>query len=169
VAKLDRLGGTNNASLPLVDSDLNFCVCLGESFEMLRPQAMQKNIGFSIDMQAIPEHRRFVRADPLRLRQVFVNVLGNAIKFTDSGSVSVTATLLPSGEYEVRVTDTGAGVPLKYRPHLFTPFTQAERPDVRAKGGTGLGLYLSALVLRSMGGLIAYSDNLPHGSVFTIT
>lgn len=123
--------------------------------------------GLRLEMN-VPEHLPLIQADPLRLRQVLYNLIGNAIKYTDSGSVQVAAH--PQGQQvEVLITDTGRGVPADNQRLLFRKFQQANnnlftRDTTR---GTGLGLYISRLIAEKMSGKIyLVSSKVNHGSVF---
>jgi signal transduction histidine kinase len=105
------------------------------------------------------------RADPARLRQVLLNLVGNAVKFTDQGEVSV---LVSRGERGVRfaVQDTGIGIGSEYRNQLFQPFTQADVSSTRAYGGSGLGLAICKQLVERMDGAIGFESGLGKGSVF---
>jgi signal transduction histidine kinase/ActR/RegA family two-component response regulator len=111
--------------------------------------------------------------DPLRLRQVLVNLLGNALKFTDRGSVSVNASIeKPSaGELilHVAVTDTGIGIPAGMQQLIFHPFRQADGSPTRRYCGTGLGLTISARLVELMGGQIGVESEVGKGSTFFFT
>jgi len=107
----------------------------------------------------------WVRGDPSRLRQVLVNLLGNAIKFTDSGTINVTAQQ-QADWLSVRVTDTGIGIPAARLPRLFDPFTQADASITRRYGGTGLGLAICRQLIEQMGGEIGVESQEGVGSTF---
>ena len=108
--------------------------------------------------------------DALRLQQVLVNLVGNAIKFTRSGTIRVTVVQGESGQAQVQlclsVRDTGIGIPADRLPTIFEPFTQVER--VGAMSGTGLGLTISAQLVELMGGRIRVSSAVGEGSVFHV-
>lgn len=111
-----------------------------------------------------------IRSDPTRLRQVVSNLVSNAIKFTASGSVTLTATLetgAGQAELVVSVCDTGPGVPSDKQDRLFKPFSQADASITRRHGGTGLGLWISRKICRLMGGDLVFSQGGEGGSVFT--
>jgi len=97
-----------------------------------------------------------VHADSARLRQILVNVVGNAIKFTSEGSVSVSVETSPGSPYvEIAVRDTGIGIPLKRREFLFQKFSQADASMTRKFGGSGLGLVIVKELVEMMGGTVA--------------
>jgi signal transduction histidine kinase len=109
--------------------------------------------------------------DPNRLRQVLLNLIGNAIKFTSRGEVAVVADATPgdeSGEWMVRfsVRDTGIGIPIEKQAKLFRPFEQADSSTTRQYGGTGLGLAISSRIVEIMGGRIWIESTPAEGSTF---
>ncbi|MCE7975313.1 MAG: PAS domain S-box protein [Leptolyngbya sp. PLA1] len=114
---------------------------------------------------------RGILTDPLRLRQIVVNLVGNAIKFTDRGSVRIITRAAPDRPDTlcIEVHDTGIGIPPERLGRLFSAFTQADSTVTRRFGGTGLGLHLSRLLARLLGGDITVSSSPGVGSVFCAT
>ena len=115
----------------------------------------------------------FVTSDPARLRQILVNVVGNAIKFTDRGTVRVTVRAAPCVRGQVPVTiavaDSGIGITDQQRARLFEPFVQAEESTARRFGGTGLGLALSRRLARALGGDLSIASTIPNeGTTFEL-
>ncbi len=132
--------------------------------------ASNKSIGLGQEIaEDVPE---WISADPLRVRQILTNLLGNAIKFTGKGSVRLTCSRTRSQEglEEIcfAVTDTGIGIPRKALKRLFTPFSQAERSTARRFGGTGLGLTISRQLAELMGGRIGVESRVGKGSSFSV-
>ncbi|HQZ53418.1 MAG TPA: ATP-binding protein [Thermoflexales bacterium] len=105
------------------------------------------------------------RADPARLRQVMLNLVGNAVKFTDRGEISVRVTRR-GGQIRFVVQDTGVGIGTEYQNQLFQPFTQADVSSTRAYGGSGLGLAICKQLVERMDGEIGFESALGKGSSF---
>ena len=148
---------------------------LGETLEdtvrVLAPRAHQKGLELACDIRAdVP---RELLGDPLRLRQVVVNLVGNAIKFTDHGEVLLTVRPETRVNGDVRlhfsVSDTGIGIPKEKRDHIFEAFAQADSSTTRRYGGTGLGLAIAAQIIELMGGRIWVEDRPGGGSIFSFT
>jgi len=108
--------------------------------------------------------------DPGRIRQILLNLIGNAIKFTQKGSITVTAKIRSQSKSEVKlhlsVTDTGIGIPEDKQTILFDAFTQADTSVTREYGGTGLGLSISEKLVKMMGGDIGFTSKVNEGSTF---
>lgn len=142
--------------------------------DALRPLALsadKKGLELITDVRA--EVPTGIAGDQGRLRQVLSNLVGNAIKFTDSGHVLVEVREQSRTEdqthLEFRVTDTGIGVPADKREAIFEPFMQADGSTTRRFGGTGLGLTISSTLVRMMNGDLWVEDNPDGGSVFAFT
>jgi signal transduction histidine kinase len=138
---------------------------LHDVVESMIPSAVAR--GVHLDLAPMPAVQ--LKGDPRRLEQVFFNVLGNALKFTEGGGrVTIRAAL--SGEaVEVRVTDTGAGIEPGFLPHVFERFRQAERARSRRYGGVGLGLSIARELVEAHGGRItAESEGAGRGATFII-
>ncbi len=109
-----------------------------------------------------------VDADPIRLTQILMNLVGNAMKFTDSGSVAVTVSVR-SDAVLFEVEDTGCGIPAGFEDRIFGDFEQADDSFIRRAGGTGLGLAISRKLAELMGGKIGVRRNSDSGSIFWFT
>ncbi len=152
--------------LDLRDVDLGFV--LADVKSTLSVQAKEKHLDFQV---ATPPPGLRVSADESRLRQVLLNVVGNSVKFTTRGHVTVTVDS-PDGSpfVEVQVKDTGIGVPVDRRDRLFRKFSQADTSTTRKFGGTGLGLVIVKELLEMMGGGVRLdSPGEGRGTVVTIT
>lgn len=136
--------------------------------ELLAPNAFQA--GLELVVAVDPVVARHVHGDPTRLRQILCNLLGNAIKFTRCGWVSITCTRQNAAPGTLRfvVEDSGIGIPETVLPHLFTPFQQADSSTTRQFGGTGLGLSIARRLARLMGGDVTVQSVLGQGSCFTV-
>ncbi len=141
-----------------------------EVVQVLEVKAQEKGLPLRMELpQSLPAT---VLGDPSRLRQVVTNLVGNAIKFTASGEVTVTLRLdnTPSGaRYCIDVKDTGVGIPPEKLESVFEPFVQAESSTARRFGGTGLGLTISRRITRAMGGDIIATSTLGRGSTFHVS
>jgi signal transduction histidine kinase/ActR/RegA family two-component response regulator len=144
---------------------------LQQSLDTLAVLARDK--GLALRMEVAPEVPARVAADPVRLRQIVLNLLGNGIKFTNAGSVTVGARLLATegdeAQLEFSVRDTGIGVPPEARERIFQSFAQADNSITRQFGGTGLGLSICARLAGLMGGRLWLHDSGPGGSEFRFT
>jgi signal transduction histidine kinase/ActR/RegA family two-component response regulator len=137
---------------------------------LMRANAEAKNLNLDLDYDdAVP---RWVNADEDRVRQVLSNLVGNAVKFTERGGVTVRAAERRDKEHgwiRVEVQDTGIGVPEDYLPRIFEQFTQADGSSTRKYGGTGLGLAISKRLVNLMGGDIGVESAPGRGSSFWFT
>ena len=141
---------------------------VGETVQLLQVSARAK--GLSIDTEIASDVPPRVIADPLRLRQVLANLLGNAIKFTEKGRIDVS---LGFGEraqtLRLAVRDTGIGIPRDKQEQVFEAFMQADGSITRRYGGTGLGLAITAKLVHLMGGTIRLESAQGQGSLFEVT
>jgi PAS domain S-box-containing protein len=144
---------------------------LEDAIKTLSLRAHEK--GLELTCSVGPDVPDAVVGDPGRLRQVVVNLIGNAIKFTEQGEVTLQVERESQTESDVRlhfvVTDTGMGIPAGKRQSIFEPFTQADGSMTRKYGGTGLGLTISARLVESMGGRIWVESEPGSGSSFHFT
>lgn len=143
---------------------------LQRAMRLCHEPATRKGLDLTCDYDdAIPE---LVLCDAGRLQQVVINLLGNAIKFTDAGSVCVNANLLERNEQrcvvELSVKDTGVGIPAVDRERIFESFTQLTHPGHVKQEGIGLGLSIVARLVEGLGGQISVHSEIAQGSAFTI-
>lgn len=135
-----------------------------QAARLFHSKADEKGLALEVRSEgAVPE---CVVGDPHRVRQVLMNLLGNALKFTERGGVQVTLTAPSAGVLEVAVADTGPGIGEAAQASLFKPFTQADSSTTRTHGGTGLGLSISQELARAMGGDVDLVASSPSGSTF---
>ncbi len=168
--------------------------CVGDALKLLGVRAHQKGVELAYHIPAhVPDA---LVGDPDRLRQVLINLVGNAIKFTDKGEVVVRvrvqmqksecrtqnekpqkaeeagSSCLPPSDFCVlhfEVSDTGCGIPADKLQHIFEPFAQADASSRRRHGGTGLGLTISSRLVQMMGGAITVESQEGRGSTFAFT
>ena len=134
---------------------------------LLGPMAADK--GLAIACQTQPGVPAWVVADASRVRQVLINLVGNAVKFTASGEVVVTLAAPGPGLLSFEVRDTGIGIPTEQQDAIFDAFRQGDSSTTRRFGGTGLGLAISRRLAQAMGGDITVSSEPGRGSVFSLT
>jgi len=144
---------------------------MDDVMELLRPRAQAKNIRLDVKYDALlPE---MIQSDPTRLRQILINIIGNAVKFTELGSVKLSASVVdaagPTPMIRFAVSDTGIGMNEAQLENLFRPFSQADNSTTRRFGGTGLGLTISRRLAEMLGGDITVSSSPGWGSVFSVT
>lgn len=148
--------------------DFNPVECVARVVQLLRPQAAAR--GLTLDFAA-DELPAMVRADDARLRQVLLNVIGNAVKFTETGGVQVRLDRIADRQGQrlrIRIDDTGIGIPADRLSHIFDPFAQADTDTTRRFGGTGLGLSISQRLMKAMGGRVSVNSTVGKGSCFTV-
>ncbi len=147
--------------LEMLDFDLS--AMLDDFATSIALQVQEKGLEFICAMA--PDVPAFLRGDPGRLRQVLVNMVGNAIKFTQKGEIAVLAGLLSETDVQVvirfSIRDTGIGIPIDKRGRLFQKFTQCDSSTTRKYGGTGLGLSISKQIAELMGGEIGVENPSP--------
>ena len=150
---------------------LNSCV------KLFSPNAEEKQLTLLVDLDVtLPQ---WVKVDGFRLRQVVMNLLANAIKFTESGYITISAEMKNALQAEesdgsrsdlrISVTDTGAGIAPDRQAAIFEPFIQADDSTARKYGGSGLGLTISKQLIELMGGSIQMTSRLGQGSEFTVS
>ncbi len=141
-----------------------------EVSQVLGIKAQEKGLALHFSAQgAIP---RQIKTDPARFRQILFNLVGNAVKFTEQGRVTVTCRFmrtLPEPRLVVEIADTGIGIAQDKFESIFEPFTQADSTVARRFGGTGLGLSISRKFARALGGDITVESRPGKGSTFTVT
>ncbi len=143
---------------------LNLNDLLRELELMFLPRCSEKGLRWCL--VTLPEGQANVMADGVKLRQILINLLGNAVRFTDSGEIALTTCCAPSAHYEFAVSDTGAGVPPALQEKVFEPFYQGAWHA--RSGGTGLGLAIAASQAALLGGRLEVSSEEGAGSRFTL-
>ena len=166
VEELLDLSAMTSGALRLTLTRVDLRDLLGGAVETVRPAADAKSLRINL---TVDESIGEVAGDPARLRQVFWNLLANAVKFTPPGGhVDVSVTEGPA-DVEITVRDTGPGIPSDFLPHVFEPFRQADSPETRTVGGLGLGLAIVRHIVEAHGGTVTgRSDGKGQGSTFSV-
>ncbi|MGH1371059.1 MAG: response regulator [Cellvibrionaceae bacterium] len=149
--------------LELESVAFNLQAMIQEVVESQAARAAQKQL--ELVVRFIPQTPSQVKADESRLRQVLINLVGNALKFTETGHVMISVNF-DDGKFQFEVEDTGIGIPEDRRDTLFEEFTQADTSTTRRFGGTGLGLAISKRIIETMGGDICVRSRQGGGSIF---
>jgi len=151
--------------IELEDVDFSLLEEVEKVIQVVTHAARKK--GLSLTLVADPKLPACVRGDVTRLRQILVNLAGNAIKFTNQGSVAIHCESTASGRILFKVTDTGIGIPADKLTQLFEPFTQADSSTTRKYGGSGLGLAISHRLVEILGGELRVDSTPGAGSCFS--
>jgi PAS domain S-box-containing protein len=154
----------------LEDVPVSIDVIVDHVVQMVRQRAEEKGLKFNARVDPMPDG---LFGDPTRLTQALLNFAGNAIKFTETGTISITASILEDGvedaHVKLEVEDTGAGIATDHLATLFQPFVQADSSTTRHHGGTGLGLAITKHLAEAMGGEVGLDSELGVGSKFWFT
>ncbi|MEJ1096171.1 MULTISPECIES: two-component regulator propeller domain-containing protein [unclassified Pseudoxanthomonas] len=153
--------------LELQEADFDLHVLINDIAALMAPVAERRGLAFSSEIAAgVP---RMVRSDPLRLRQILLNLIGNAIKFTDHGHVALSIAPLPSERVRLAISDSGPGINAEQQARLFQRFEQAEGARTAARyGGSGLGLAICQELVVAMDGRIGVESAPGAGASFTV-
>lgn len=152
-------------TLERIDFDLH--QLLDDVVALLEPNAQRKELALVFrKADTVP---RWMRGDPVRLRQILTNLIGNAIKFTERGQIALTVSYADDGRVVFAIADSGIGIAPDVSAQLFRPFQQADSSTARKYGGTGLGLVISRQLAEMMGGTLTLESTPGKGSVFTVT
>jgi PAS domain S-box-containing protein len=160
-----------SGKLDLEQTEFSLVECIEGTLDLLATRAAEKQLDLLYEI--VDGTPAFVRGDPTRLRQILVNLLGNAIKFTAQGevllSLGVRTPVTDTVELWFSVSDTGIGIPAEAQGRLFQSFTQVDASTTRKFGGTGLGLAISRRLAELMGGRMWVESEPGHGSTFNFT
>jgi signal transduction histidine kinase len=137
-----------------------------EAVALIEPLAIQRRLAVRVSM---PPAQQKLHTDPNKLRQVLINLIANAVKYTEHGDVTVEARNDSAKTVEISVRDTGVGIAPEDLPHIFEPFWQADRSQRARGGGTGLGLNVVEQIVHLLGGQISVRSEPGRGSTFTVT
>ncbi len=150
--------------LDLEEVDFDLGASLASVANAMTVAARDRGLSLYVDVDpALPQR---VRGDPVRLRQVLANLVGNAIKFTHAGTVTVVASAIGGGRVRITVADTGIGIDPELRSRVLGAFGQADSSTTRRYGGTGLGLAICSQLVAMMGGVLDFASTPGQGSTF---
>lgn len=154
--------------LTVAREDFDLYALVNGATQVLKPQAERKGLAYVVSI--MPDVPPYVRGDPGHLRQVLINLLGNAVKFTEKGGVTLHVSRLSAGDGSERlkfsIRDTGIGIAPEHQRRIFESFTQADQGVTRRFGGTGLGTTISKQLVELMGGNIGLESSVGLGSTF---
>ncbi|MFT5685683.1 MAG: signal transduction histidine kinase [Myxococcota bacterium] len=153
-------------SIELERVPVHLSAVLDQATRILRLSAQQK--GLAMEVRCSPLLPDWIFSDEVRIKQIVLNLTGNAIKFTDSGFIRITATPDDPGFWRLQLVDDGIGIPESAMEGLFDPFTQADVSTSRQYGGAGLGLAIVNRIVALMGGSISLTSQLGEGTTATI-
>ncbi len=143
---------------------------LSDTYSLIHGSATDRNLNLAVEVsEPLPG---VIHTDPTRLRQILINLLGNAIKFTDEGEVKLQVSMAGTGQGEqvqFVIEDTGIGIPPELCQTVFEPFVQSRQPHIESRAGTGLGLTISRQLVQRLGGDICLESRVGHGSRFIFT
>ncbi len=137
-----------------------------EAISVVEPQVKSKQLKLSVEL---PDGPMPVVTDAVKARQVLINLLGNAVKFTDTGEISLRMDCCDSSAVRYVVSDTGPGIAVSDQQKIFEPFTQVNQSRSRVKGGTGLGLPVSVRLAHLLGGEVSLESEIGKGSTFSFS
>jgi len=147
--------------------DFDLADVLRETQSLMAPAAAQKGLELSLNLPAAGSTR--VRGDAMRLQQVMTNLVGNAVKFTQTGRIDVSLQRCDADGYTIGVADTGIGIDAAALQRIFEPFMQADTSTSRRFGGTGLGLAIARRLVGLMGGELTVESEVDVGTTFSFT
>ncbi|OUS37266.1 histidine kinase [Rhodobacterales bacterium 56_14_T64] len=155
--------------LEILPTNFELRHCVESAIDLMRPKALEKGISISITYATGLADQ--MRGDDGRLRQILVNLIGNAVKFTAQGGVTIKVGTADDDPYRllIDIEDTGIGISEDQAQHIFDRFSQADAATTRAFGGTGLGLTISGVLAERMGGVITLRSELGQGCCFSLS
>jgi signal transduction histidine kinase len=166
VSDVLELTRKDTGKVELLESEFDLDAVVTEECRQLQPLARQKGLIFTCHPSA---SATLVRADRMKLARVLGNLIGNAIKYTQSGSVDVRTTRLEDGRISISVADTGPGIAHEHLDLIFDEFFQLRNPERDSSKGSGLGLSISKRLVNAMGGTLVVQSKPGAGSTFVVT
>jgi signal transduction histidine kinase len=144
--------------------DFGLAALLEQAASIVRPLAEKKSLEFTLTGH---DSRALMRSDPQKVRQIIINLLANAVKFTAAGAVRLSARVC-NDRVQFEVSDTGPGIAGEHLERVFDAFWQVDQRMTRRAGGTGLGLSVARQLARLLGGNVSARSTIGEGSVFTV-
>jgi signal transduction histidine kinase len=166
LAEVLDISSFDSGRVEIRDNEVSVNELLTEARHRLLPMAEAKNLRLTAEL---PEPPLWLRTDKVKLTRIVSNLLNNAIKFTERGSVTISAERTPEGGALIRVRDTGVGIPPENLKDVFSEFTQVRGPARSAEQGWGLGLSICQRLVKLIGGSIVVASALGAGTVFTVS
>jgi signal transduction histidine kinase len=156
----------DSGRIELQETEFPLARLLEDEVRGMQPLAREKNLILELES---PDESLWVRADRIKLARILGNLMGNAIKFTESGGVKVSTSRDRDGGVQIRVSDTGIGIAPEHQRHIFDEFFQLRNPERDRNKGTGLGLTICKRLVDAMEGRLEVQSTPGKGSVFTVT
>ncbi len=175
IADILNLSKIDSGNIDIEHAPFSLRQCVQDVCSLFSPKA--RSLALALDYKVDPSVPEIVNSDEVRIRQILTNLIGNALKFTERGGVSLEVScargepIAPGSKRRVArlffaVKDTGIGIPADKMSHLFQPFSQVDTSSTRRRGGTGLGLIISKRLCELMGGTISVESRVAEGSTF---
>lgn len=161
------LSKIESGSLEVYLSPIHVRKVMNETVDSLRSLSGEK--GISLDVRIDPAVPEVILSDTKKLEQILVNLISNAIKFTDEGGISVDVDIVDTSTWRFAVKDTGIGIPSDSLEKIFDPFSQVDSSTKRKYKGTGLGLSITKRLVEGMGGEIKVTSEVEKGTTFTVS
>lgn len=152
--------------MQLEPEETDVCYIINEVLALMQPLVGEKELKIIVDIEHAPEQ---VITDSLRLQQVVTNLLSNAIRYTESGTIEVICQRLDNQQWAIAISDTGIGIDSQAQQHIFEPYFQVGASSTRLPNSTGLGLAIVSRLVKLLQGKIELVSQLEIGSTFTVT
>lgn len=166
ISEILEFSRIESGKLEIVEAEFSLAKLLSETAQTVAQAIYSKKLNFKI--RQINNSKGIYLGDKFKIKQVLVNLLGNALKFTPTGTITLTASCDEFGYINFKVSDTGIGIPKNKLKSIFESFSQADVSDNRKYGGTGLGLTISRAIVQAMKGEISVESEEARGTTFTV-
>ena len=157
---------SNNGQVPIKPSEVDIAALLKEIVETMLPLAEEKGLTLVLKGKQAPQS---IKTDSLKLQQIVINLVGNAIRYTDAGTITIRSQVVSSDTWSISITDTGIGIEVEDQSRIFNPFVRASNSDrLPPPDSTGLGLSIVERLVETLQGKIYLASQVGTGSTFTI-